>query len=82
MINIGYPEFLANSMRLSDKDFENEIKTTSLIKLFELGKISSGVAANVLGLSRIDFLDLLAKYNVSVLNQYDLDELNEDIANA
>lgn len=82
MINVEYPESLASTLRLSGEDFAAEIKTTSLIKLYELGKVSSGVAARVLGLSRIDFLELLAKYNVSVLAAYDTDDLNEDIANA
>ena len=82
MIKIEYPEFLANTLRLSGKDFESEIKKTSLVKLYELGKVSSGVAAKVLGISRLDFLELLAKYNVSVLGAYDINDLNEDIANA
>ncbi|MCF8390366.1 MAG: UPF0175 family protein [Bacteroidales bacterium] len=82
MINIEYPESLANSLRLSGKDFESEMKTSALIKLYELGRVSSGVAARVLGLSRLDFLELLAKYKVSVLGGYDTDDLNEDISNA
>lgn len=81
-INIKYPESLANTLRLNGKDFEAEIKTSSLVKLYELGKVSSGVAADVLGMSRLDFLDLLAKYNVSVLDNYTSDELDEDIKNA
>lgn len=82
VINIKYPESLANILRLNEKDFESEMKASSLIKLFELGKVSSGVAAKVLGLSRVDFLELLSKYKVSILSQYDLDDLKEDIANA
>jgi predicted HTH domain antitoxin len=81
-INIEYPVSLANTLKLSGKDFASEMKTSSLVKLYELGKVSSGVAARVLGLSRLDFLELLAKYNVSVLDGYDNDDLNEDIANA
>lgn len=82
MINIEYPESLANTLRLSGKDFESEIKISSLIKLYELGRVSSGVAARVLGLSRLDFLEMLAKYNVSVLGGYDSNDLKEDILNA
>ncbi len=82
MINIEYPESLANILRLSGKDFESEIKKSSLVKLYELGKVSSGVAARVLGISRLDFLELLAIYNVSVLNEFDSDDLNEEIENA
>ncbi len=82
MINIEYPESLANSLRLRGKEFENEMKIASLVKLFELGKVSSGTAAKALGLTRLDFLDLLSKYKVSSLGQYDSDDLRDDIANA
>jgi predicted HTH domain antitoxin len=82
VINIEYPESLANSLRLNATEFENEIKTSSLVKLFEIGKVSSGTAAKVLGLPRVDFLDLLSRYKVSVLGQYDFNDLREDIANA
>jgi predicted HTH domain antitoxin len=82
MINIEYPESLAISLRLSGKDFISEMKTSSLVKLYEIGKISSGVAANALGISRIDFLELLSRYKVSVLGDYDTNDLNEDISNA
>ena len=82
VINIEYPESLANSLKLTGKEFESVIKISSLVKLFELGKVSSGTAAKVLGLTRIDFLDLLARYKVSALGQFDYDDFKEDIANA
>jgi predicted HTH domain antitoxin len=44
-----------------------------------LGKISSGTASKVLQLSRIEFLELLAKYNVGFLN---VEDLSEDLQNA
>ena len=82
IISVEYPEFLAISLKLKAKDFENEIKISSMVKLFELGKISSGTAAKVLGMKRVDFLDLLSAYNVSIWAQYDLNDLKEDLANA
>lgn len=81
-IKIEYPEYLANTLRLSGKDFELEMKTISLIKLYELGKVSSGVAARVLGLQRLDFLELLGNYKVSTLGVNDTDSLTEEIENA
>jgi predicted HTH domain antitoxin len=81
-IKIEYPEYLANTLRLSEKDFESEMKITSLVKLYELGKVSSGVAAQVLGLSRLDFLELLGKYKVSFLSEYDTNGLTDDVENA
>ena len=79
VISIEYPGYLANSMRMNKNDFENEMKVSSLVKLFELGKVSSGTAAKVLDISRIEFLDLLAKYKVEFLN---VEDLNEDLSNA
>ena len=82
VINVEYPKSLANVLKLKGNDFVTEIKTSSIVKLFELGKISSGTAAKVLGLSRLDFFELLTSYNVSVLGHYDEDDLSEDISNA
>lgn len=79
IISIEYPDYLANSMRMNKSEFEKEIKISGLIKLFELGKISSGTASKVLELSRIEFLELLAKYNVGFLN---VEDLSEDLQNA
>ncbi len=36
-----------------------------LVRLFDQGEISSGKAAEILGVSRRAFLDLLSKYHVS-----------------
>ena len=78
-ISIEYPDYLANSMRMNKSDFKEEIKISALVKLFEMGKISSGTAAKVLELTRIEFLELLATYNVGFLND---ENLAEDLQNA
>ncbi|MDR1786204.1 MAG: UPF0175 family protein [Spirochaetaceae bacterium] len=79
-IAISYPETLAFSLRMQNSEFEQEIKLLSLIKLYELGRISSGMAARTLGISRITFLDMLAGYGVSMLAG--AEELESDFANA
>ncbi|MBK3332635.1 UPF0175 family protein [Persephonella atlantica] len=60
---------------------EKEVKTAALVKLYELGKISSGKAAKLLGISRIEFLNLLGKYKVQMEPGTEK-ELLEDIENA
>jgi len=60
---------------------EDEIKIAALAKLYELGKISSGKAAELLGISRIEFLDLLGKYKVQIEPDTER-ELLKDIENA
>lgn len=79
---ISYPESLANTLKLGDAEFEREMRTISLLKLYELGKISSGMAAKILGINRIDFLDKMGTYKVSIFGYRDEDDLAEDIANA
>ena len=57
-----------------------ELKMIVASKLYELGKLSSGQAAEVAGLSKRAFIELLGKYNVSVFG-YDENELREDLKN-
>jgi len=68
---------LPNELDLS----ETEIKVATFIKLYELGKISSGEAAKILGISRLEFLDLLGKYKVQISPDEE-EELLKDIKNA
>ncbi len=81
MINIKYPKFLADSLQLNSEEFEMEIKINSLVKLFESGRVSSGTAARVLGITRIEFMELLAKYKIPVFVQENPEELKKDILN-
>ncbi len=78
LISINYPESLAVSLKMSVNEFQNEMKIVSLVKLYELGKISSGFASKLLKISRVDFLELLGKYNVS----YFENDLESDFENA
>ncbi len=52
-----------------------EIRMLLASKLYETGNISSGQAAEIVGLSKRAFIELLGKYNVSVFG-YTLDEEN------
>lgn len=73
----GTVEFtLPKSVDVSDF----EIKMIVAAKLYELGKLSSGQAAELAGLSKRAFLELLGKYNVSVFG-YDEAELDDDLKN-
>lgn len=41
------------------------MREAAVVKLYDLGRISSGKAARVLGISRRAFLDVLGRYGVS-----------------
>jgi predicted HTH domain antitoxin len=49
--------------------------------LYEDGKLSSGQAAEIAGLSKRTFIELLGRYGVSVFSN-SIEDLNNDIANA
>lgn len=56
---------------------EFEINMLVAAKIYEAGKISTGQGAEMVGLSKRAFIELLGKYNVSVFG-YTLDE--EDLS--
>jgi predicted HTH domain antitoxin len=80
-ILVTYPESLAFSLKMGNREFENEMKTISVVKLYEMGKISSGKAAELLKVTRLAFLNLLSLYNVSFYHSTK-EELKDDFANA
>jgi predicted HTH domain antitoxin len=82
LITIDFPESLAQFLKLNQTEFAREIKILSIIKLYELGKISSGKAAQLLKISRTDFLLLLGKYNVSYFSRDLEDSIESDLLNA
>jgi predicted HTH domain antitoxin len=68
---------LPGTVDLNDK----EAKMVLASKLYELGKLSLGQAADLVGYSKETFMELLADYGVSLFN-YPPEELDEDIKNA
>jgi predicted HTH domain antitoxin len=46
-----------------------EVKLMAALKLYESGRISSGLAAKLAGLERVDFLFLCGQYGVTVFQQ-------------
>jgi predicted HTH domain antitoxin len=61
------------------KDYEYTMIIAA--KLYEDGKLSSGQAAQIAGLSKRAFIELLGRYRVSVFSS-SLSDLRSDIANA
>ncbi len=58
---------------------EREIKRFLAAKMYESGKLSLGQAAELSGLSKLAFSEILADYNVSLIN-YPLSEILNDAA--
>ncbi len=77
ILTIKYSDDVLLSLKESREEFEEEARYLLALKLYELGKISSGKAAKIAGLSRLAFLMRLGRYKVSPF-QMDLDEILEE----
>ena len=66
-----------DSLDVDNKDLAMLVAT----RLYEQGKLSLGQAADVAGLTKRTFAELLDKYNVSIFN-FPASDLSRDVANA
>ena len=78
---VDYPDFLPDALQQTPSQFEREAKMAMAVKLFEMKRLSSGLAAQLVGMDRFSFLLELHRYGVAMI---DLDEreLESDIASA
>ncbi len=58
-----------------------DAKLAMAVKLFEMKRLSSGMAASLIGMSRIQFLSELHRFNVPMID-LDEHELAQDLLNA
>jgi predicted HTH domain antitoxin len=75
-LTIEYPEEILISLKETKDDFSRELKVAAAVKLYELGRLSSGKAAKLAGMHRISFLKTLGKYQISIST---LEEFEEDM---
>ncbi len=81
ILTISYPEDLLLSLKKTPEEFEAEARLLLAVKLYELGQISTGMAARLTGMSRVAFMFELAHFGLSPIG-VDPDELAKDFANA
>lgn len=80
-VSVEYPVDVRLTLGGSKEEFANELKMLAAVKLYELGKISSGKAAALAGTDRVSFLLDLGRYRVSVFN-YTPEEMEREVAEA
>lgn len=71
VLRIEYPEGLPQTLKLSDPEFGEEVRFLAAAKLYELGRLSAGKAAEFAGLDRLTFLARLAAVGVAAINLRD-----------
>jgi predicted HTH domain antitoxin len=65
-------------LKMSDQEFVEEIRFLAAAKLYELGRLSSGKAAQLAGMSRVLFLQQLSQIGVPAINLRD-EEIEAEI---
>jgi predicted HTH domain antitoxin len=78
---VEVPSNLPDAAQCTPQQFLHEAKLAMAIKLFEMKRLSSGMAASLIGMTRVQFLGELHRYDVPMID-LDENELAQDIANA
>ena len=67
-IVIEVPEKVLLAEKTDESAFARELRVLAAVKLYELGRLSSGRAAELAGMSRVEFLLALGQYRVFPLD--------------
>lgn len=80
-LEVQIPEEALTFLGSDARDYARELVQLAAVKLFEMGRLSSGQAARMAGTSRVEFLTRLRDYQVSPF-QMTAEELHRDVLNA
>ncbi|MFL6233098.1 MAG: UPF0175 family protein [Thermoanaerobaculia bacterium] len=80
-ITLDIPEGSLLALKVSEKQIGGELRMAAAAKLFELGKLSSGAAAELAGVPKALFLTKLSDYGVATFRMTE-EELRRDLENA
>ncbi|MCA9970863.1 MAG: UPF0175 family protein [Anaerolineales bacterium] len=81
VLTIPYSDDLLRSLNTSPESFEAEARLLLAVKLYEMGRVSTGMAARLAGMERVAFMLALGRFGLSPID-IDPEELSLDFANA
>jgi predicted HTH domain antitoxin len=80
-MHIEYPESMPAALNLAPDAFEEEVRFALAVKLFELGRLSSGQAATLAGMPRVTFLLNCHRYGAFTV-AWDREEIDTELKDA
>ena len=80
-VPIDIPEATLVALKLDAAGAAAELRMAAAMKLFELGRLSSGAAAELAGVPRVEFLAKLGEFGVEAFQQTHAD-VASDLTNA
>jgi predicted HTH domain antitoxin len=80
-LNIPYPPEVLWAMQQGPAEFETEARLLLALKLYETGKLTTGLAAKLAGVPRVTFLFLLGQHGLSPFGE-ESDEIERDLTHA
>jgi predicted HTH domain antitoxin len=80
-LTIPYSPEVLWALQKGPEEFETEARLLLALKLYETGKLSTGLAAQLAGVPRLTFLFLLGQHGLSPFGE-DPEELEGDLADA
>jgi predicted HTH domain antitoxin len=78
MLSLSIPDSVVYSLKLPEKNLQNDLLKLLAVKLYEKGALGLGKASELCGVSRAEFFHILKEEHVFL--NYDDEELNRDIA--
>lgn len=80
-LSIEYSPEILWAMQLERDEFASQARLLLALKLYEIGRLSSGLAAQLAGVPRTTFFYILSQHNLSPFG-VDEDELMDDFNHA
>ncbi len=77
-IKFEVPESALSALCLSPNEFVREVRVAAALFWYSRGEISQSIGAAIAGVSRVEFIDELARRRISVV-QATIEELQEEM---